>query len=293
MTLEDLRVFAAVCEVGNLSTVARQLTCTQSAVSQHVKRLERETGLALIERHARGVRPTSAGQILYQAAVAGLAAVSAGLDRLSELRAGVAGAVKITTGGVTVRHFMAEAITQFRRRHPHVSLEFHSAQSSSRCVELLRTGDADLAWITLTEPLAGIEQRPVLDLPWLLVVNAADELASREVIYPSDLATIRYLAHPGNSASRRQLEREFLRLDCHPEPVGVADWDTAILLAELGVGHAVLPTLPGLSLAADRPVKTIPIPELAPLSVGWATRHWDALSPLAAEYANLVSSSLS
>lgn len=290
MTLDDLRVFAAVCEVGNLSTVARQLSRTQSAVSQHVKRLERETGLALIERRPRGVRPTPAGHILYQAAVTGLATVSAGLDRLSELRAGVTGAVKITTGGVTVRHFMAEAITEFRRRHPDVALEFHSAQSTRRCIELLRAGDVELAWITLTESLAGIEQRPVLDLPWLLVVNTDDELAGRDAIYASDLANIRYLAHPHNSASRRRLEREFLRLDCHPEPVGVADWDTAILLAELGVGHAVLPALPRLALAADSPVKTIPIPQLAPLSVGWATRHWNALSPLAAEYANLVAS---
>ena len=55
MTLEDLRVFVAVCRVGSLSEVARGLHCTQPAVSQHVTRLERELGVALLERRATGV----------------------------------------------------------------------------------------------------------------------------------------------------------------------------------------------------------------------------------------------
>lgn len=73
MTLDDLRVFVAVCRAGSLSAVARDLSCTQSAVSQHVKRLERETGVQLLERHPRGVAPTSAGQILRAAAADGIA----------------------------------------------------------------------------------------------------------------------------------------------------------------------------------------------------------------------------
>ncbi|MBA9005750.1 hypothetical protein [Thermomonospora cellulosilytica] len=67
-----------------------------------------------------------------------------------------------------------------------------------------------------------------------------------------------------------------------------ADWDTAVLLAELGVGHAVLPGLPRLALSPDGPVRAVPIPALSPITVGWAARQWNALSPLAAEFADLV-----
>jgi ribosome-associated protein len=49
MTLDDLRIFQAVCETRNLSAVARSLGCTQPAVAQHVARLERELGVALVE----------------------------------------------------------------------------------------------------------------------------------------------------------------------------------------------------------------------------------------------------
>jgi DNA-binding transcriptional LysR family regulator len=289
VTLDDLRVFVAVYETGNLSTVARNLSCTQSAVSQHVRRLERETGLTLVERQPRGVVPTQAGRILYQAALGGIASLDAALRRLGELRAGLGGVVKITTGGVTVRHFMADAITAFRRRHPQVTLEFRSAQSTRRCVELLHGGQVDLAWITIGRPLPGVQQRPVIELPWVLVVPAGDPLAARETIEAAELATIRYIAHPENSASRQRLEENFVRLGvAPPAPVGVADWDTAILLAELGIGHAVLPALPRLTTTADSPVGVVAIPELSPMAVGWAVRQWDALSPLATEFAERV-----
>ena len=289
MTLDDLRVYIAVYEAGNLSAVARALSCSQSAVSQHVKRLERETGLALIERQPRGIAPTQAGRVLYQAALAGTASLDAALRQLGELRDGHGGTVSVTTGGVTVRHFMADAILTFRRRHPDVTLEFRSAHSTRRCIELLRDGRADLAWITLGEAPAGIQHRPVIDLPWVLMVHADDPLAARDSISPADLTTIRYIAYPENSTSRRRLEERLIRLGISlPEPVSVADWDTAILLAELGIGHAILPAIPRLTVPSGSPVRAIPIPALDPLTVGWAARQWTMLSPLAAEFAGLV-----
>jgi DNA-binding transcriptional LysR family regulator len=282
-------VFITVYDTGNLSAVARTLRCTQSAVSQHIKRLEQQTGLALIERQPRGVAPTQAGRILYQAALGGIASLDAALRQLGELRDGRSGTVSVTTGGVSVRHFMAEAIVAFRGRHPDVTLEFRSAYSTGQCLGLLHGGQVDLAWITLGQPQPGIQQRPIVRLPWILVVHADDPLATRDSIGPADLATIRYIAYPETSASRQQLEQGFARLGITPPALaGIADWDTAALLAELGIGHAILPALPRLTDPADSPIHTIPIPALDPLIVGWAVRQWNVLSPLAAEFAELA-----
>lgn len=281
-------MFITVYETGNLSAVARTLDCTQSAVSQHVKRLEKQTGLALIERQPRGVAPTKAGRILYQAALGGIASLDAALRQLGELRDGT---VSVTTGGVSVRHFMAEAIVAFRRRHPGVTLEFRSAYSTRQCIELLHGGRVDLAWITLGRPQPGIQQRPVIGLPWVLAAPADDPLAAQDSIGPADLATIRYIAYPEGSASRQQLEERFARLGISPPtPVGVADWDTATLLVELGIGHAILPALPRLTDPSHSPIRTILIPALDPLTVGWAARQWNVLGPPATEFAELVAS---
>ena len=224
VTLDDLRVFITVYETGNLSAVARTLRCTQSAVSQHIKRLETQTGLALIERQPRGVTPTQAGRILYQAALGGIASLDAALRQLGELRDGHGGTVSVTTGGVSVRHFMAEAIVAFRRRHPDVTLEFRSAYSTRQCIEVLHGGQVDLAWITLGQPQPGIQQRPVIRLPWILAIHPGDPLATQDSIGPADLATIRYIAYPETSASRQQLEQGFARLGITPPtPAGIAD----------------------------------------------------------------------
>ena len=126
----------------------------------------------------------------------------------------------------------------------------------------------------------------------MLAVHTDDPLAALDSISPADLAAIRYLAYPESSTSRQQLEENFIRQGISlPAPTGIADWDTAILLAELGVGHAILPALPGIRDNSTGPIRTIPIPALDPLTVGWAARQWSLLSPLTTEFAELVTTS--
>ncbi|WP_432038259.1 LysR family transcriptional regulator [Streptomyces cucumeris] len=295
MTLDDLRAFTAVCDSGSLSAVARDLGCTQSAVSQRVKRLERELGIALLERRPRGVAPTQAGWILHRAAADGLVGLDHALRRLRDIRRGGAGTVRVTTGATTVRHFMSAGVVTFRRRRPRVNLEFQTENSSRRCFEALAAGTADLAWITIGSPARGVELRPVLELPWVLAVRAGDPLAERTEIGPGELASIRHIRLPENSVSRHRLEEHLTRQGTEPvSTTSVADWDTAILLAELGLGHAVVPALPGWRepVVAHPALRLIPIPSLPPLAAGWAVRRWDALSPVAVEFAETVETEL-
>ncbi|WP_438828041.1 hypothetical protein [Streptomyces tropicalis] len=67
----------------------------------------------------------------------------------------------------------------------------------------------------------------------------------------------------------------------------VADWDTALLLAELGLGRAVVPALPGRA-GTSGPLRLVPVPGLRPLTVGWAARRWSALGPAARVFAETV-----
>ncbi|RZB17854.1 LysR family transcriptional regulator [Streptomyces sp. F001] len=295
MTLEDLRVFVAVCRAGSLSAVARELGCTQSAVSQHVKRLERETGVGLLERQPRGVTVTQAGRVLEAAATEGLAGLDLALRRLRELADGERGSVRVATGATTVRHFMADAVVAFRRRHPEVNLEFRTESSSRACFDALTDSELDLAWVTLGPPVRGIEQRPVVDLPWVLAVRADDSLADRPYADVQDLTGLRLIRLPPNSTSAAHLDACCAELGIRLGfDTSVADWDTALLLAELGLGRAVVPALPGLRIngpgspAANGDLRLIPLPALRPLTVGWAVRRWDALSSLARAFAETV-----
>ncbi|MFI0241694.1 LysR family transcriptional regulator [Streptomyces sp. NPDC016845] len=292
MTLDDLRVFVAVCRAGSLSAVARELSCTQSAVSQHVKRLEKEVGTGLVERHARGVVPTPAGRILRAAAADGLGALDQALRRLDDLSRGESGSVRVATGATSVRHFMAAAIVAFRRTHPQVSLEFQTVSSSRSCFEALAAHDLDLAWITMGPPERGVELRPVVELPWVLAVSEDDPLAAKATATPEDLgASAQLILPPAHATSRAHLDSHFTDLGLGKGPAsgtGIADWDTAVHLAELGLGHALVPDLPGLRTPPHTPLTLLPVPSLPPLRVGWAVRRWSALSPPARAFADTV-----
>ncbi|MGW3042410.1 LysR family transcriptional regulator [Kitasatospora sp. NPDC001159] len=289
MTLDDLRVFAAVCRAGSLSAVARDLDCSQSAVSQHVKRLERELGLTLIERHPRGVVPTKAGRHLQTAVATGLGGIDHALRTIAELARGEGGSVRITTGATSIRHFMSAAVVDFRQRFPQVSLEFQTGVSSRNCLEALTAGHVDLAWITLGSPVRGIDQRPVVDLPWVLAVAANDPLAARDRVEPADLQDARLIGLPQNSVSRSQLDDWLGKSGIRPVfDTSVTDWDTAILLAELGLGQAVVPALPEWQGPGHPGLRLLPLPDLPGLTVGWALRDWDTLGPLARAFADTV-----
>jgi DNA-binding transcriptional LysR family regulator len=219
----------------------------------------------------------------------GIGGIELALRRITELTQGEAGKVRITTGAATVRHFMSEAVVEFRFRHPRVSLEFLTASSSGGCFSALLEDDLDLAWVTVSDPpIPGIEQRPVMDLPWVLAMRAGEAFSERAWIEVPDLSGLRLIRLPEGSSSGGRLDAALAEVSLAAD-AGIADWDTALLLAELGVGHAIVPALPGWRLLGDGNVRLVPIRGLPPLTVGWAVRSWDALSPLARNFAEAVS----
>jgi DNA-binding transcriptional LysR family regulator len=253
-------------------------------VSQHVRRLVRELGVALLERRPRGDAPPEGGRVLLEAVEQGLGHLDQAVRRLGELARGEAGTVRVVTGATTVRHFMAAGVQAFRAARPDVSLEFRTENSSRNCVRAVLADEADLAWITIHEQWRGVEQRAVAELPWRLAIAGHHPLAGRDAIDLADLAGLPLIRPPAGSASGAFLDE---RLAASPT-AGVADWDTAVLLGELGLGAAVVPATPGDAYAGHPALRLVPIPALPPLAVGWAARRWSALSPLTREFAARV-----
>ncbi|WP_395242795.1 LysR family transcriptional regulator [Agromyces sp. MMS24-K17] len=92
---QRLRVFRAVVHAGSINGAAEHLGYTPSAVSQHVSALQRETGLVLMERAGRGIRPTAAGLVVADRATRVLDQL-ADFDGLAgDLRAGRSGTIRV------------------------------------------------------------------------------------------------------------------------------------------------------------------------------------------------------
>ncbi len=93
--LRHLRYFAAVAEAGAFSDAARRLGVAQQVLSRQVADLERALGVALLARHARGVRLTPAGAEFLAAAREALAAVERAVDGARQRAAAAAGRVRV------------------------------------------------------------------------------------------------------------------------------------------------------------------------------------------------------
>jgi DNA-binding transcriptional LysR family regulator len=290
VTLEDVRVFVAVYELESLSAVARRLGRTQPAVRHHVARLERELRVPLLERRPKGVAPTAAGRVLYEALRAGLSAIHGGIRDVERFRDGEAGELRITTGGTTVRHLLREAVVRFRSRFPDALLRFEPTNSTRQCLETLLRDEADLAFVSIGGEARALEQRVALEVPFVLVAPTGDPRARRKRVEIGDLQGLRYISLPTRTATYAMIDRVFGEHGIRLETTAtVDDFDTAILFVELGLGHAIVPAIHARQLRGSAHARAVPIAGFPAASLGWAARRWAALTPLALEFVRIFS----
>ncbi|WP_284117550.1 LysR family transcriptional regulator [Streptomyces fragilis] len=152
-----LRVLRAVATTGSFSAAARELGCTQPAVSQQMKALESSAGTPLIVRAGRGMRLTQAGEALVRHAagiLAGLTAAEEEVAAIAGLRAGRVRLVSFPSGSSTL---VPTALAALRAEHPGTQVSLEEAEPPRSVAvsythldvykrqEMLRAGDCDVA----------------------------------------------------------------------------------------------------------------------------------------------------
>src|SRR3954468_11531423 len=146
LDVKRLKVLREVAAHGSFSAAAEALAYTQSAVSQQIAALEREAGTVLVDRNARGVKLTDAGEALVRhadAILARLADAEAELEAIAGLRGGRLRLVSFPSAGATI---MPEAIARFRPRPPDVELTVRQLEPEDS-LPLLKAGECDVALV--------------------------------------------------------------------------------------------------------------------------------------------------
>jgi DNA-binding transcriptional LysR family regulator len=293
VTLEDLRVLTTVAEHQNMTTAARMLGRSQAAVAQHIRRLEAELGAALLVPGRRGSSLTPAGERFALAASAALSALARGARAVHEL-ASPSGPLRIATGGTTISHILGTAIAEFRTRWPAVGVEVHSAGSTKRCLDAVRQDLADLAFVTITHNLTGIDACAVIETGWSVVspIETCDQQPGR--ITMSQLPSGPYISLHPSSASAQELNRQLgaAGITLTAADTLVDNWDTAASLVELRLGHALVPDIHAVHLQSARRVARTEISDLAPVRFGWATPDHRLLPAAASAFASLLPATL-
>lgn len=194
LDVKRMKVLREVAHRGSFSAAAEALSYTQSAVSQQIAALEREAGTVLVERSARGVRLTDAGQALVRhadAILARLADAEAELEAIAGLRGGRLRLASFPSAGATV---MPRAIARFRELHPGVELTLRPAEPDE-AVQMLRAGDVDIALSITTEAgdavchtKDGLDYCTLLDDPMYVALSQDHPLAHKRTLKLAELA---------------------------------------------------------------------------------------------------------
>jgi DNA-binding transcriptional LysR family regulator len=246
-----LRVLTEVAKRGSFSGAADALSYTQSAVSQQIATLEAETGMTLLERHARGVRLTNAGQALVEHAegiLARLEIAEAELSAIAGLRAGRLRMASFPTAGATL---MPLAIATFRSVYPDVELTLAEGEPEEIATRL-RAGEFDLALLfEFGEPAGPDEAAPdrltrvdLLEDPLYLALPRDHSLAGKAALRLEDLRSEAWVQTSRSSPCARHVVRSCHAAGFEPNVSFESDdYQTVQGLVAAGVGVALIPEL--------------------------------------------------
>jgi DNA-binding transcriptional LysR family regulator len=266
---ERLLVLRAVAAAGGVGAAARQLHLAPSGISQHLARLERETGLVLVDRFSSGgqrpLRLTASGRRL-----------AAHGDRLADLLAEVgddvhamsarlSGVLDVGAFASVMNRLVVPAIRELEERAPGVQVRVHGESAEATTLSALRGGELNVALVE-DEDLsargrrarAGLDHRWLLDDPYRIVVPA-DWPAPRSL---DDLGHRAWISGPAGTAVALVLDRLRRSSGLPLASTHVcAEFPSVLALVEAGLGASVVPAL-ALPVDERAGLRLVALPEL-------------------------------
>ena len=233
---------------GSIARTADALGYTPSAVSQQLAALEREAGIALLDRTARSAGLTDAGRRLARHAERILAMVEEAEADLSAHAAEPSGRVVVTAFPSAAVAF-APALARSLRAHPRLTLLLRQS-SPDDGLQLVRSGEAEVAIVDdwtgqMAASLGVLTYYHLLRDPLVLVVERGHPAADPQS--PVDLRALRdepWLAAPVGEPSRQAFDRLLAAVGLTPPvPSEFEGLGTVANLVARGLGIAIMPRL--------------------------------------------------
>ncbi len=267
LDVRRMRLLREVATRGTISAAAEALSFTPSAVSQQIAALEREAGVALVERGPRSVRLTEAGRALVEHTDAILARIRAAEEDIQAIAGLRRGTLRLTSFPTAYATIVPSAINELRRRHPGIELELTEADPLAGCRQL-KTGDVDIALVYEYDyvPLPNddaIELVHLLDDPISALLPCAHPAARKRKVRLIDLSEDAWITSTARSSCHSFVARACRAAGFTPKITMESDdhgvWQ-GLVAAGVGVALASELSLPSVhSGVAIRPISPKPL----------------------------------
>ncbi len=197
----DLAAFVAACEAGTMRDAADTLELTQSAVTKRVAALERRTGATLLERGRFGVRPTTAGRVLYPEAKRVMSALRDAEEALDSHRRDAGPSLSLAASHTVGEFLLPDWLARFRAEVPTVHAQVDIVNSAG-VLAALRERRAQIGFVEGHDPLGSLEALVVHRDEIAVVVAAGHRWARRRSLRAAELRGQPYVAREAGSGTR-------------------------------------------------------------------------------------------
>lgn len=249
MDLRRLEIFAKVAELGSFSRAAEALFLTQPTISEHVRGLEDELGVQLLDRLGRGATPTRAGQLLLGYARRMLSLSREAHQALERFQGRVSG--ELVVGGSTIpgEYVLPAIIGRFKAKYPDVSISLLIG-STRQVSDWLEEGRVEVGVVGARPGTRVLEARELMADELVLVVPAGHPWAARKSATLAELQKAPMVVRERGSGSRQAVEHAL-------EEAGV-ELSSLRVVGEMGSTQAVKQAVRaglGIALLSKRAVE--------------------------------------
>ncbi|HEX3814181.1 MAG TPA: LysR substrate-binding domain-containing protein [Mycobacteriales bacterium] len=269
----QLEYFHAVARELHFTRAAASLHVAQPALSQQVRKLERQLGLVLFDRDNHRVALTPAGTALLEHAERILADLVTVEEELQGWASGTRGRVRLGVArGLASR--LARLLVEFSAAHPGVEVELRE-ESTGAMVRDLYAGQLDAATLAALPQLddGRLASHSLGDEPLVLITGGSGPLARRRRVPITALGGLDLVLYSPGSAVREVILSALAESGTSPRVrFETREYGTARALASVGLAAAIVPRA-----VAEEPGPPVRIVRLEPEPTWSPGLAWSAV----------------
>ncbi|MDL5165567.1 LysR family transcriptional regulator [Proteus faecis] len=237
--IDRIRSFIAVVDTGSFTQAAKYLRLSKSMVSIHIKALETELDVSLLNRNTRRFSLTETGEMLYQDFRLVLSQLEQTLDKARLGQQELQGSLRLSSTAEFGEHYILPLLNQFIQLHPKLKIQY--AFNSS--IEDLINHKLDLAIRLGTLKDSNYRSTKLADYKISLVISP-DLLQKFSIKTIDDLKVIPYLANSNLRQSKLSSSLEFNILLSQLSQDAYFETNTIAALKKMVLSHAGMAILP-------------------------------------------------
>ena len=206
MDARQIEIFVKVAELGSFSKAAEALFLTQPTVSEHIRGLEEELGVRLLDRLGRGAAPTKAGQLLLGYGRRILELHREARQALDQFQGRMSGELVIAASTIPGEYVLPALIGRFKEKYPDIAISLLIGDTQ-RVVEWVLEGRAELAVAGAQIDHRALEYRELMPDELVLVVSAAHPWHGKKTATLEEVRAEPLIVRERGSGSRHALEK--------------------------------------------------------------------------------------